>query len=126
MSTSRITVQAQLDADLAAAVDGGFMPGMAVAVSSAEERLYTGTFGYRRLGDTKPMTTDTVCWIASMTKAVTATAAMMLVERRLLDLDRPAIELLPELAAAEVLLGFSEDGEPSHGLFAQPSHCGIC
>ena len=111
MSTSRITVQAQLDADLAAAVDGGFMPGMAVAVSSAEERLYTGTFGYRRLGDATPMTTDTVCWIASMTKAVTATAAMMLVERRLLDLDRPAIELLPELAAAEVLLGFSEDGE---------------
>src|SRR2546422_2405224 len=58
------------------------------------------------------MTLDSVVWIASMTKAITATAAMQLVERGKLSLERPASEMVPELAAAKVLEGFDAAGKP--------------
>jgi CubicO group peptidase (beta-lactamase class C family) len=47
-----------------------------------------------------------------MTKAITATAAMQLVERGKLSLERPASEMVPELAAASVLEGFDAAGQP--------------
>ena len=59
-----------------------------------------------------PMTLDTVCWIASMTKAITGAAAMQLVERGELHLDAPASDVLPGLAEAGVLEGFDEAGQP--------------
>jgi methyl acetate hydrolase len=58
------------------------------------------------------MTLDTVVWIASMTKAITATAAMQLVERGKLALDAPASQLAPGLAKAQVLDGFDAAGQP--------------
>jgi CubicO group peptidase (beta-lactamase class C family) len=53
-----------------------------------------------------------VFYIASMTKAVTTTAAMQLVEQGRLALDQPAGEVLPELASPQVLEGFDADGRP--------------
>jgi methyl acetate hydrolase len=58
------------------------------------------------------MTTGTVGWIASMTKALTGTAAMQLVEQGRLELDRPATDWVPELSQVQVLEGFAADGEP--------------
>ena len=58
------------------------------------------------------MTLDTVCWIASMTKAITGAAAMQLVERGVLHLDEPASSVLPNLAEAGVLEGFDRGGQP--------------
>jgi CubicO group peptidase (beta-lactamase class C family) len=58
------------------------------------------------------MTLDTVVWIASMTKAITASAAMQLVERGKLSLDRPAGEVVPQVGAARVLEGFDDAGKP--------------
>jgi CubicO group peptidase (beta-lactamase class C family) len=58
------------------------------------------------------MTPDSVFWIASMTKAVTAVAAMQLVEQGRLALDTPIGTVLPELADPRVLEGFDEAGAP--------------
>jgi methyl acetate hydrolase len=58
------------------------------------------------------MTPDTVFWIASMTKAITAAAAMQLVERGALQLDTPAADVVPELARVQVLTGFDAAGTP--------------
>jgi CubicO group peptidase (beta-lactamase class C family) len=58
------------------------------------------------------MTIDTIFVIASMTKAITSTAAMLLVEQGKLDLDAPIQTVLPELAALQVLEGFTAGGEP--------------
>ena len=58
------------------------------------------------------MTLDTVCWLASMTKAITGTAAMQLVEQGRLDLDAPASGVVPSLAEVGVLEGFDDDGQP--------------
>jgi CubicO group peptidase (beta-lactamase class C family) len=58
------------------------------------------------------MTMDTVFWIHSMTKAITGTACMQLVEQGRLDLDAPAADVMPALAAPRVLEGFDAQGEP--------------
>ena len=55
------------------------------------------------------MTPDTMFRIASMTKIVTTTAALQLVERGKLDLDAPVDQYLPEFADLQVLEGFDGD-----------------
>src|SRR5262249_24782834 len=55
---------------------------------------------------------DTIFRLASMTKAVTSVAAMQLVEQGKLQLDQPIGNVLPELAAPQVLEGFDESGTP--------------
>jgi CubicO group peptidase (beta-lactamase class C family) len=55
-----------------------------------------------------------------MTKAITGTAAMQLVEQGRLDLDRPASDVVPALAEVEVLDGFDEAGQPITRAPARP------
>ena len=101
-----------LDRILRQAVESKAMPGVVAVAATDTEVLYEGAFGKRDLGKPAPMTLDSVVWIASMTKAITATAAMQLVERGKLSLERPASEMVPELAAAKVLEGFDAAGKP--------------
>jgi len=57
-----------------------------------------------------PMTTDTLFRLRSMTKAVTAAAAMQMVEQGRLSLDQDMGKMIPELAAPMVLEGFDAAG----------------
>jgi methyl acetate hydrolase len=102
----------QVDRVLKAAADRGDVPGVVAMAATREGPVYEGAFGRRALPDGAAMTADTVFWIASMTKAITSTAAMQLVERGKLSLDRPIAEILPELAAPQVLEGFDAADEP--------------
>src|SRR6267142_3911409 len=102
----------QVDQVLKAATDRGDVPGVVAMAATREGPVYQGAFGRRALPDGPPMTADSVFWIASMTKAITSTAAMQLVEQGRLALDRPITEVLPELAAPQVLEGFGAAGEP--------------
>ena len=88
------------------------MAGIVAVAATDKGVVYEGAFGVREIGKSGPMTLDTVVWLASMTKAVTATAAMQLVETGKLSLDRPAAETVPELGATKVLEGFGADGQP--------------
>jgi CubicO group peptidase (beta-lactamase class C family) len=88
------------------------MPGVVAMAATDKGILYEGAFGTRRLGASAPMALDTVVWIASMTKAITATAAMQLVEKGKLSLERPAHEVVPEVGAARVLEVFDAAGAP--------------
>ena len=63
------------------AVESKAMPGIVAIAATDTGVLYEGAFGKRDLGKPAPMTLDSVVWIASMTKAITATGAMQLVER---------------------------------------------
>ena len=53
----------------------------------------------------KPMMPDTIFWIASMTKSLTSTAVMILVDEGKLSLDEPATKWLPELAKVKIANG---------------------
>src|SRR5213075_101343 len=101
-----------VDTSFQQAVESKKMPGIVAMAATDKGVLYEGAFGWRELGKPAPMTPDTVFWIASMTKAITSTAAMQLVERGKLALERPVRDVLPELAGAKVLEGFDAGGEP--------------
>ena len=101
-----------IDTILSRAVESKAMPGVVAVAATDKGVLYEGAFGTREVGKDAPMTLDTVVWIASMTKAITATAAMQRVENGKLGLERPANEVVPELAAAKVLEGFDAAGKP--------------
>jgi CubicO group peptidase (beta-lactamase class C family) len=103
---------AAIDRLLQDAVKAGEAPGVAAAAADASGPIYQGASGRRSVATDAPMTTDTVFRIASMTKAVTATAAMQMVEQGKLGLDTPAGDIVPDLASPQVLEGFSAGGEP--------------
>ncbi|MDJ0968662.1 MAG: serine hydrolase domain-containing protein [Kiloniellales bacterium] len=107
-----MALQDSLDRILQTATEAGAVPGVVAVVTDREGLTYEGGFGERALGSGVAMTPDTVVWIASMTKAVTATAAMQLVERGQLQLDAPAKEVIPYLGEVQVLEGFENSGEP--------------
>ena len=58
------------------------------------------------------MTVDSLFWIASLTKAVTAVAAMQMVEQGRVGLHQPLGAIVPKLANPQVLEGFGADGQP--------------
>lgn len=103
---------ARIDEALLFACERGDIPGAVAIAASADTTLYEGAFGRRDLAKPQAMTTDSVFWIASMTKAITAAAAMQLVEQGRLGLDEPVGGLVPELSAPQVLEGFAADGAP--------------
>lgn len=108
-ATSR---KAKIDAMLQKAADAGDVPGVVAMATDRNGTIYESAFGKRVLGQPAPMTADTVVWIASMTKALTATGVMQLVEQGKLDLDAPAAKIVPDIAKSEVLEGFDGSGQP--------------
>jgi methyl acetate hydrolase len=104
--------KAQIDQLLRQKSEAGEIPGVVAMAANNQEVIYQGAFGKRDLSKDEAMTPDTVFWIASMTKAITAAAAMQLVEQGKLSLDAPIATVLPDLAAPQVLEGFDAQGEP--------------
>jgi CubicO group peptidase (beta-lactamase class C family) len=87
---------------MAAHVTSGFVPGLMTLVSRRGE-THVDAIGTTAFGGSTPMRRDTIFRVASLTKPVTAAAAMMLVEDGKLRLDDPVDRLLPELADRKVL-----------------------
>jgi len=107
-----MSLKEKADSLLKKATDAGDVPGVVAMATNRNGTLYEGAFGKRILGQDAAMTTDTVVWIASMTKALTGACAMQMVERGKLDLESPASKWVPDLASVEVLEGFDAAGKP--------------
>ncbi|MDH4988070.1 serine hydrolase [Aminobacter anthyllidis] len=87
---------------MAGHVERGDVPGLVWAVSRGGE-THVEAVGALSLNGTAPMRRDSIFRIASLTKPVTAAAAMILVEESRLRLDDPVDKWLPELADRKVL-----------------------
>lgn len=87
---------------MAGYVERAEIPGM-VAVVSRRGETFIDPVGTTTAGGGEPVRSDTIFRIASMTKPVTAVAAMILVEEGKLRLAEPVDRLLPELAERRVL-----------------------
>lgn len=83
-------------------VDSGEVPGI-VALVHHRGRLHLETLGAMAFGSDTPIPRDAIFRLASTTKPVTATAAMILVEECRLRLDDPVDHWLPELRERRVL-----------------------
>ena len=88
---------ARIDDAVEAAIADGDLPGAVVLVWSQGRTAYLKAFGRRAVEpESEPMTVDTVFDLASLTKAVaTTTAVMMLVEEGRVRLRAPVAEYLP-------------------------------
>ena len=87
---------------MAGYVARGEVPGLVTLVSRRGE-VQVDVIGTKAAGGNDPMRRDTIFRITSMTKPITAAAAMILVEECKLRLDEPVDRLLPELADRKVL-----------------------
>jgi CubicO group peptidase (beta-lactamase class C family) len=87
---------------MAGHVAAGEMPGLVTLVSRGGE-IEADAIGRLAFDSPAPMRQDTIFRIASLTKPVTAVAAMLLVEDCVLHLDDPVDAFLPELANRQVL-----------------------
>jgi CubicO group peptidase (beta-lactamase class C family) len=87
---------------MAGHVERGVAPGLVTVVSRRGE-THVDAIGMMAVDGTEPMQRDTIFRIASVTKPITAAAAMILVEEGTVRLDDPVDPLLPELADRQVL-----------------------
>ncbi|WP_030160552.1 serine hydrolase [Glycomyces sp. NRRL B-16210] len=88
------------------------VPGVVAGITDKDRTVYLRAAGVRRSGGPEPLGVESPVAMMSTTKAVTATAALQLVERGRLDLDAPARRYASDIGVLQVLTGFDEDGEP--------------
>ncbi|MER7561750.1 serine hydrolase domain-containing protein [Streptomyces sp. NPDC097941] len=99
----------RLDQHFAHYVDEGRIPGFLVSVARGGRVAHLATHGRRDLAADLPVEADTLWRIYSMTKPVTAVAALILVEEGRLSLDDPVAEYLPAFARPRVYVDGSGD-----------------
>src|SRR5262245_16133975 len=95
-------------------IEAAQLPGAVVAIARAGKLAHLEAVGHRDPANRDPLKTDAIFSIASMTKAMTSTAIMTLVEEGRVLLADPVSKYLPPLAELKV-------AEPGGGTRA-PKH----
>jgi CubicO group peptidase (beta-lactamase class C family) len=99
-------------------VDRHLLAGAVTLVASRDKVLGVEAVGYSDLASHKPMQTDDLFWIASMTKAMTCAGLMMLVDEGKVRIDDPVDKYLPELHDQWVVA----ESDADHSLWKKPRH----
>jgi methyl acetate hydrolase len=95
-----------IDETMRRAVERGDVPGVVVMAADRKRVFYQGAFGVADIGEGRPLRTDSLFRIASMTKAITSTAALQLVEQGRFAIEDPVEKYLPEFAKLSVFESF--------------------
>ena len=77
-------------------VDSKEIAGAVTLVADGDKSLHLASTGMADIETKRPMATDSIFWIASMTKPITATAVMMMQDEGKLSVDDPVSKYLPE------------------------------
>jgi CubicO group peptidase (beta-lactamase class C family) len=99
-------------------VDSHTLAGAVTLVADKDHILSLEAVGYADIAANKLMRTDDLFWIASMSKPMTATAIMMLVEEGKINLNDPVEKYLPEFKGQ--MLAVEQDKD--HILLKRPAH----
>src|SRR5690348_14366948 len=91
-----------IEAVLSTVVDDGQLAGAATLICRGDS-VRVACFGVRDLGTRLPVERDTIFRIASMTKPVTSTLALMLFEEGRFRLEDPIAKFAPEFENMRVL-----------------------
>jgi CubicO group peptidase (beta-lactamase class C family) len=94
------------------------LAGAVTLVASRDRVLSLVAVGYMDIAAKKPMKTDALFWIASQSKAITATALMMLVDEGKVNVGDPVEKYLPEFKGQWV----KAEQDPDHILLKRPAH----
>ena len=98
---------AAIEGVVQAHLDAGRLAGAVVAVARQGQLAFLESYGVMDLERGDPMRPDAIFRICSMTKPVTAVAAMQLVDRGLIALDDPVSKYIPAFADVQVYNGGS-------------------
>ncbi|CAM1502587.1 Fc.00g073630.m01.CDS01 [Cosmosporella sp. VM-42] len=96
------------------AIDAGKINGAVICATDSDGRfVYNAALGERTLlsGEKEPQRLDDVLYLASATKLIATIAALQCVDDGLLSLTGDLSQIAPEIAAKQVITGFSNDGE---------------
>ncbi|MFT7640807.1 MAG: CubicO group peptidase (beta-lactamase class C family), partial [Pirellulaceae bacterium] len=99
-------------------VDKHELAGAVALVANKDKVLSVEVVGFADIDGEKLMKTDSLFWIASQSKGMTAAAVMMLVDEGKLSLDDPVENHLPEFRGQMVVA--EKDNE--HVLLRKPAH----
>lgn len=99
-------------------VDRHELAGAVMLVADKDDVLAVETVGFADIADGRAMTPDTMFWIASQTKPMTAVALMMLVEEGTIALDDPIEKHLPEFRG-QMCVAWKDEGLQ---LLRKPAH----
>src|SRR6185369_4702429 len=121
MNQSLITATLAFATALSAFADAPKLPGVGAAMQEAitkneiagaitvvvtrDKTVHLETTGFADVAAKRPMTPDTLFWIASMTKPVTGVAVMMLQDEGKLNVSDPVAKYLPEFAGLKTPSG---------------------
>lgn len=83
-------------------VDKGTFPGAVTLIARRGQVVHFEATGFLDAAKTKPIAKDSIFRLASMTKAITTAAAMMLVEQGVFKINDPISTYLPELKDLKV------------------------
>jgi CubicO group peptidase (beta-lactamase class C family) len=111
MVSARAAEPGPLNAALQSVVDKHLVAGAVGFVADKDHVLDLEAAGYSNLTAKTPMRTDSLFWIASMTKSLTGTALMMLVDEGKVSLDDPVEKYLPEFKGQMVA---GDKDQPPH------------
>jgi CubicO group peptidase (beta-lactamase class C family) len=95
------------------------IPGAVLLIQQHGRPVLFEVFGVRDIDSQRPMTTDTIFRLYSLSKAVTSAAAMMLVDDGRLSLDDPLSKYIPAFANAKVAVE-RNDGNGNTVLVYEP------
>src|SRR5215471_6495973 len=93
---------ARLDQTLRGLVEGRSTPGIVALILQNGQPVYSRSVGVREVGGTTLIGESDMFRLASMTKAVTSVAAMILIEQGKIGLNDPVSRFLPEFAKLRV------------------------
>jgi CubicO group peptidase (beta-lactamase class C family) len=91
-------------------VDRSEIPGYIATVARCGETVYYHKYGWMDVEEKSPMQDDVIFMIASMTKPITAVAAMLLYEEGYFHLNTPVSEFIPAFTDTPVYAGTGPQG----------------
>lgn len=109
-----------LTAPLKPYIDNHQLTGAVVLAANRDRVMARAAIGYADLAGRRIMRPDDVFWIASMSKAMTASAVMMLVDEGRIRLDDPMEKYLPEFKGQMVSILSRPAGTSSQRAAAAP------
>ena len=102
---------ARLDSTLQSYVNSGNIAGISALIFEKDQEVYFNAFGFANQEKQIPMDRNTIVQIYSMTKPITGTALMTLLEEGKFQLDDPLEKYAPEFADMKVYQGVDENGK---------------
>lgn len=86
-------------------IQAGEIPGAVTLIATRKAVTHLEATGHADPKKSKPLTKDSIFWIASMTKPITGTAILMLRDEGKLSIDDPVSKFIPEFGALKTPSG---------------------